>query len=366
MKKSKRFILIMTFICGICLPVLLWKALGPVFPGGAADNRTLARRPVLGEGELSSFSKDYEAYFNDHLPFREALIGAGAMTDFLLFRSSSDRVIAGADGWLFYSVKSDGDPVADYMGETQFSDMQLSMIAENCAKIDTYMKEKGGTFVIFITPNKERVYHEYMPVRYGEPAQDNAISQLCAYLEEKTDVKVISCLEGLEEAKEKTGAELYYKTDTHWNQAGAYVGSSILLKGLGVDLPVFGEDVYPVAAGTTCGDLARFLHLAAYFDGADKEYDMDGFEIKGERHEGEGYHSEIRYTCEDADPRRVYICRDSFGDAMVDYIGSCFSETEFVYQQSFDMEEMKAFDPDIFIYEATERYLPQIAALTMD
>ena len=323
----------------------------------SSDNRELAEKPMFSVENYGEFSSQYEDYFNDHLPFREQLIETGAMTDFLLFKSSSDRVISGKDGWLFYSVKYDGDPMADYTGSNPISGVEMDAIARKCDELDRYMKERGGEFILFIAPNKERVYSEYMPEKYGLPAENDNISRLVKYLKKHTDVKVVCCLDELAAVKEKISEPLYYKTDTHWNQIGAYAGSSLLLRELGVTLPELGSGATPVVTGQDSGDLARLLHLSAYFAGADNEYEIDGFEIKGERHDGEGYHSEISYVCEDGDPRRVYVCRDSFGDAMVDYIGSCFAETKFVYQQDFSFEDVKAFAPDVLVIEAVERYL---------
>lgn len=355
MKKAKQIMFILLFICGIVLPVPLWKLMGAGADVQSSDNRVLAERPVFSAGNYSGFARAYEDYFNDHLPFREELIETQAMTDFLLFKNSSDRVIAGKEGWLFYSVKYDGDPMADYDGSKPLSKSELKAIARNCETMDAYMKERGGEFILFIAPNKERVYSEYMPDKYGAPAENDNVTTLVSYIREHTDVKVVYCYEDLMAEKGKTAEPLYYKTDTHWNQYGAYVGSSRLLGELGIKLP----QATAVKAGEGSGDLARLLHLSAMFAGADNEYEMEGFKPEGERYDNEGYHSEIRYVNAAGDPRRVYMCRDSFGDAMVDYVGSCFAETKFIYQQDFSLKDVKEFEPDILVYEVVERYLRQ-------
>ncbi len=323
----------------------------------SSDNRALAEKPVFSVRNYERFSSEYEDYFSDHLPFREQLIETGAMTDFLLFKNSSDRVIAGKDSWLFYSVKYDGDPMADYTGSNPLSDVEMEAIACSCEEMDAYMKERGGEFILFIAPNKERVYSEYMPDRYGPPAENDNVTRLIKYLKKRTDVKVVYCLDELTAAKEKVTEPLYYKTDTHWNQIGAYAGCSLLLRELGVTLPELGSGVQPVVTGQDSGDLARLLHLSAYFAGADNEYKLDGFESKAEKFDDGGYRTEVRFVREDGDPRRVYICRDSFGDAMTDYVGNCFKETKFVYRQNFTMEDVEDFAPDVLVMEVVERYL---------
>lgn len=44
---------------------------------------------------------------------------------------NNSDVISGEDGWLFYNIKYDGNPVGSYMGENLFTEEQLEQIAEN-------------------------------------------------------------------------------------------------------------------------------------------------------------------------------------------------------------------------------------------
>ncbi|MCR4584392.1 MAG: hypothetical protein K5686_01585 [Lachnospiraceae bacterium] len=344
MKKTKQIIFILLFICGIALPVPLWAVVGPYFDKEGTENRTLAGRPEFSAENYGSFAKEYEAYFNDHLPFREELIGMEAMTDFLLYKSSSDRVIAGKDGWLFYSAKNDGDPLKNYTGDDLLSKSQLKSIAEKLGKVDEYMKSRGGRFILFIAPNKERVYSEYMPEKYGAPAEQSAVTQLIAYLEKNTDVEVIYCLDELLEAKEGCTDPLYYKTDTHWNQLGGYVGSRVLLQALDVELPKLGDGAEYRVSGQSSGDLARYLHLEWMFGKADNEYEVKGYE---------NVH----------DNRKICLYVDSFYALMLEQVKSCFEDMKGIHFQNFKMKDMLEYDPDIFVYECVERYLPQLVFL---
>lgn len=61
----------------------------------------------------------------------------------------------------------------------------------------------------------------------GELSDVYAVKQIVDYLREKTDIPIIY-------PKERSnlldsGYELYYKTDSHWNQIGGYIGARSLL-----------------------------------------------------------------------------------------------------------------------------------------
>ena len=88
----------------------------------------------------------------------------------------------GKDGWLFYNNQNDGDPLAQYKGKCLFSNEELELIADNLSVTQVNLAKEGREFVLFIAPNKERVYSEYMPEYYGEPAEIYAALQVITYL----------------------------------------------------------------------------------------------------------------------------------------------------------------------------------------
>ena len=72
----------------------------------------------------------------------------------------SSRVVPGKDGWLFYTNLADGDPIGDYTGARELSEETLAKIAAQMQHASDVMEARGGRFVLFIAPNKERVYSE--------------------------------------------------------------------------------------------------------------------------------------------------------------------------------------------------------------
>ena len=110
-----------------------------------------------------------KGYKTDNIPFKNQLIAINNSIDYFVFhKASNERVILGEDQWLFYDCKDDGDPIGSYQGTNLFTEADLLAIKNNCIEQRDFLASQGKEFVIFIVPNKERVYYEHLPERYGK------------------------------------------------------------------------------------------------------------------------------------------------------------------------------------------------------
>ena len=109
------FVTVATFLGLLGLPlVTLWLGDGAETSG--SEKRLLARPPDLEArwASWASFPRRSEAYFGDHLGFRETMIRNFARIHIAIFGlSPSDKLIVGREGWFFYG---DPDAVANYRG----------------------------------------------------------------------------------------------------------------------------------------------------------------------------------------------------------------------------------------------------------
>ena len=71
------------------------------------------------------------------------------------------------------------------------------------------------------------------------------------------------------------------------------------------------------------------------------------------------------YKAVDADPRKIYVIRDSFSTAIAPYIGSQFSETYLRHKSTYSYEELETLDPDVVVYEVVERYVSKLAEFSI-
>lgn len=61
------------------------------------------------------------------------------------------------------------------------------------------------------------------------------------------------------------------------------------------------------------------------------------------------------YRATNADPRTIYVIRDSFSSHMAGYIGSQFNHTYLRHLGSYTYEDLENCNPDIVVYECVER-----------
>lgn len=177
------------------------------------------------------------------------------------------QTLAGRRNWLFYLGD---DSLKDYQGTNLMMDDELANAAAVLQQLDDVCKAKGIKFAIAYFPNKELVYPEYMPTYETYPYKRVAL--FTEYLKQNTSVTVVYPLNELKAAKPYW--QVYYKHDTHWNQAGAFIGTQALYEAMGfettrlIDLPV-------TTVARNGGDLINIGKLSA----ADYTGDV-GYSIK--------------------------------------------------------------------------------------
>lgn len=302
----------------------------------------MAEKPVFSFEKMEDYPKAYEEYYNDHLPFRDQLIKLyNSLLYYGLHTSSHENVIAGKDGWLFYKSPTDGTTMECYTGSVLFSAEELGRMVDNLTYTRDRLAEQGIEFVVFVAPNKERVYSEYMPDYYGEQAEECMLSQALAHLREHTDIRIVYPYEELMTYKQAHPEQLlYYKTDSHWNEIGGYIGAKALLEELGIETPPL-EQYEIKATADHVGDLAGMLNAIGLVE--------------------EGFYTNVSVKTDEASrqksEKRILMRRDSFGAAMSPYLTANLSEAELAHYSYFKPEQIWEQKPDVFVIQIVERYV---------
>lgn len=350
--------MIIFFWAILIVPNLLWLALSPyrTAEGENAEKRELAPFPRLGQVDLKGYPAAVEAYINDHAAFREQLLSLNAGIDLVLFRSvSNPEVILGEEGWYFYNG---GSSVADYRGQNLYTEEELALIGAKLEAVRQYYENRGIQFAVLLAPNKESVYSEYMPKWYTKLSPVTRYDQVEQCLKERTGIPVIAPKAYYLEDRD---LEWYFKTDTHWNEAGAFVAGQMLIDAVGGQA-VATEDVIIPYEQRDRGDLAMLVHMPESF--LDDQFCVvHGYydEVAVETADVKGDGSVRRSHAPDApDPRRLSFYGDSFVPVMLSKISRYFRDVDFYHWQSFTLQELEEAPPDILVYEVVERELGRI------
>ena len=72
MKKQK--VLIALFVGSLVLPNLIWAGFSGYFNTENNENRELASFPQVSLVSLGDFPSQFEAFYKDHVPFKNALV----------------------------------------------------------------------------------------------------------------------------------------------------------------------------------------------------------------------------------------------------------------------------------------------------
>lgn len=305
------------------------------------DGSVIDMNGISQEKPLFTHIQDTLNSFIETLFLRPLFIeGNTKLTSFLTGGTymESTQVLLGKEDWLFYKTQNDGQPIYDYMGINHFSEEEMAAMASNLIMTrDYFEKEKEVRFVAMTIPNKEIVYEEYMP---DTIARVNTVSKgelFAEYMYNNTDVPYIYMKETF--AEQKGNYPLFYKTDTHWNQIGAFLGVQEILDTL------YGTKASPdsVIFKETQKDFAGDLSVIA---GAEDKYKID---------------TVYEFDPASADPAQkraetVIIAGDSFGGFLSLVAEGYYEEVYWVKQEEFTASMVDEYGADVVIWETVERY----------
>lgn len=250
----------------------------------------------------------------------------------------STQVLLGKDDWLFYKTQLDGHPLWDYMGINHFTEDELAAMAANLTQMrDYFEKERGIDFYLIALPNKEIIYEEYMPDTIARVNEVSRGEQVAEYMWANTDLVYVFPKQALTESKEQY--QVYYKTDTHWNQIGAFVGMQEIFReayGTHADID---SVVFRVDSETFSGDLATIA-------GVNDQYAIDTvYAFERESADPAQYRDEV-----------ALVVGDSFSGFLSAIAKGYYKEVYWIYTKEFTMDMVEEYQPDVIIWETVERF----------
>ncbi len=348
------------------------------------EKRALAPRPSLPANvqSLLEFPASFEEYYNDHFGFRDALLdlyalGKRVIGDTLGVNISESgtltkNVIKGKDGWYFMNRVWDGDPLSDYRNINLYSQSQLLRAGIGFAARKFWLEKQGIHYLLFIAPNKHTVYSEYLPDYLVKQGDVSSMDQLYGFLAQYTSVQFVDLREVLSRSKPAAGdywkgnkdeARLHWKTDSHWNSAGADVAQYEVARKMAQMLPGKIEPrqrakkdfkMVPIT-----GDLASLMNDKALF-GEKGPVIFTGSCSPATRKDFE-QRSHITSCSEGKVNALIY--HDSFFTALKPFFADYFATTVFLWEQlnQNSLEKnIQAYKPALVIEEFAERFLPYI------
>jgi len=278
-------------------------------------------------------------------------------------RGLGDRVIstvyAANDHWLVFIGENSTD---DYQNTLPVTDADLAAIQQNLDNIYEYCESRGVTFLFVVAPNKNTIYPEYMPAEIPVLGKQSLLDRLVEAQRASGKAPILDLRPALLAAKRER--QVFFSNDTHWNYYGAWIGYQEIMRSLQKDFPALQphplDDYQEVSRGEYQGDMG---YLTGHISLDEKSYQLKPEFLRTRYHwEATGFGADlvsVHYQ-PSADLPKMVMYRDSFGIALIPYLSNHFRQATYLTTYRVDTNFLDVVDPDIIIFEITERFLNKL------
>ena len=325
------------------------------------EQRKLAEFPPLEIDSIPSLPKKIEDYFNDHFGLRSTLFNWGVKIKYQIFNSSpkSEKVVIGKDGWLFLTGRF-YEVTQDINRENLFSNDSLVRSVKIWEGRKKELFDLGINYYKSFWPDKYYIYPEMMPnaMQMANKTTLWRCDQAINYLDSiNSAIKIIDVRQQL--LTLKPFIPVHYKLDSHWNNFGAFIGYSELIKVICKDLknikPLSLQDFNIVWSPKSKGDLATILNV----EGQDLEVTFNKkFSSNIEKMNADSFpkRTEIYLNHNNPNGPKALIYRDSYTNALIPFLMENFSEAVLIWDTPYSIEMVKRVKPNLVIECYASRY----------
>jgi len=365
--KINEILLCVIFCLMIILP-LFFRLAGNGEDTASLEKRAMAQMPdpSLMLKDFSAYTARFEKYYNDSFGLRDKLIGWNNLLRIALFRESPVKGVRwGRDGWLFYANEW---VLEDYENIMPYKEEDLNRIRKVLEERRLWLERRGMKFYVLVAPNKHTIYPEYLPASLHKIGKESRLDQVVRSLKDVPRIPFVDVRSAL--LKEKPVQRLYHRTDTHWNDYGAFIGYRELMERIGKDFPnvrkLSLDDFNVRTIEGKGGDLAGMLSLSDRIKeeritlipkSPPRAVDaLRDYPDPVDLHEYPDRKMVIKETRDPALPKAL-VFRDSFSWPLIPYLAESFRSVVFFWKFDFLPEIIERERPDVVILECVERYL---------
>lgn len=289
----------------------------------------LARPEFPTFGEVISHPYHYEETAASAFPFRKLAVRIHGLISVYLFRDRivGDQVLKGDDGWLYMADQWELNAYQKVNSEIFTSQTAL----DSLVRTEKWVRSLGGEFYAFIIPNKTTAYPQHIGLIIPALGSSNDAEALVSENEARSDPVNLFWLSEFLNGDQV----LYQRTDTHWNDLGAFRAYEEMLTKLrdpDISDAMLTLDALDVITKTQSGDLTRVIGLSPEY-----QEDVIALSLASPRAQQQptidiGCGSALqKYHIANSDLPTAVIVHDSFGQVMIPYLADSFSTVWFVH-----------------------------------
>jgi alginate O-acetyltransferase complex protein AlgJ len=222
LRRYRRFFAVAAFLV-LATPLVA----GLVYPDGAAsilmEGRTPAPAPraPVDSADWVRFPKQTDAYLQDHIGLRQALLRAHRELSKPLF--GSYKVLMGRGGRMFFL----GNEMVLQSAGLIMRDQAVAQTTDLLARMNDELRARGIRFLVAPPPNASSVYGDDLPVRAQNAGRPIEYDLLLASLAAK-GVRAVDLRPPVKAAR--AGGSVFYMHDTHWTFRGALAAFNAIVE----------------------------------------------------------------------------------------------------------------------------------------
>jgi alginate O-acetyltransferase complex protein AlgJ len=268
-------------------------------------------------------------------------------------------VAIGPRGWLFYA---DDGGLEDFTNEHPLTEAEIQNWRTTIVRAKKWCQARGIAYVFTILPDKGSIYPELFP---QTARRVNRLSRADQVVTAITDVgAAVDVRPALLDAKRS--ARVFQKTDTHWNQRGAYIGYRTIIDALRLQLPSIPpskpeSDFEPMTRHIAGMDLAGMMGLTRVLGEEDLRFvpkqKRQYVVVEPKWNIVEAGEPRIVTEIPGSTLPRAVVFRDSFTSAMAPYFSEHFSRVVYLWRNDFAVDEIEKEHPDVVLQEIVGRHV---------
>jgi hypothetical protein len=328
------------------------------------ENRTIEGLPTFLLNSALDYPDKFTSYYNDNFGFRAQLLEISHFISIQIFKTppSKSEVTIGQDGWLFFTPTY---VYLDTINATPFTATELNSIGNNLQAINNHFKSLNARFYFLVAPNSQSIYLEKLPNSIKKIQADSKLDQLTIFL--KTNYPEIAFVNPTSDlVNAKKDGQLYYKHDTHWTQLGAFIAYQSLMNRISQDFPNLSSkslsDFNISQIPSSNKDLAVLLGASSFFNEdiptLSPKVPFKARDLLTVCEDTYIKCAEVEKATNDQMLPTLVSYRDSYLTAVIPFLSEHFEKSIYLWQGiPYETEVIEKEQPDILIYELTEREL---------
>ncbi|MCK4836267.1 MAG: hypothetical protein KAT17_06505 [Candidatus Aminicenantes bacterium] len=356
---------VLVFLLLVFFP-LLNSGLKIVKPIEIQERRALNKKPSFRIDGFHDYLDQYRRYYNDHFILRSSFIRLTNLMSYKFFkRSAVPMVIVGKNGWLFMSRETPQRDEVDYFRSVElFSRSELQQWCQVLEQRQQWLESLGIHYLLIIVPNKSTIYPEFMPDHIRKVVSRSRLDQLLDHINVHSEVNILDIRDAL--IKAKVRYPVFYKTDSHWNDYGAYIAYTEIMKYLGgffKEEQVLSIEQFDIQTENRIGgDLAGALSLQKKVIRENILKMVPRIPLRARTVHRENisqYVTKSTAECKNGSLPLALMVHDSFIHELRPFLAEQFSRMIFIWDWGLNIypKYIKKEKPWIVIEEMGERYL---------